>query len=232
MSTVSQILFAVIMRQSHNEAIVTNVLAASIATAGASQSGDLAYDFKIGQLAGAHLNVQIWAHVIGSTIGAVVSVIMYKIFTNHYPIPGSVFPIPSSFIQINTAKLLLAEGLPEGALEYMVGFGVLFVAIAILKNLSGKQSWTRLIPSGTSVAIGKLIAQVVKRAFLLNELGIYLVPALSIARVSGGIAAWLCTHTLRVSHDMVTVVGVSLILGEALGSAVNIGLDVLMVSNH
>jgi uncharacterized oligopeptide transporter (OPT) family protein len=44
---VSQLVFATIIPYSNPNAIIMNVLSAGLAEAGASQAGDLAFDFKI-----------------------------------------------------------------------------------------------------------------------------------------------------------------------------------------
>jgi uncharacterized oligopeptide transporter (OPT) family protein len=153
---VSQLFFASIMPRSSPNSVIVNIISAAISTAGASQTGDLAYDFKIGNLVGGAPAAQIYGQTVGSIFGAVVSCITYKLYVSHFQVPGPIIQIPASFLQISTAKLVLGKGLPDGASNFALGFGILFMITTVVKIRYPDQWWQRFIPSGVSFAVGKL----------------------------------------------------------------------------
>lgn len=50
-------------------------------------------DLKTGHLLHAAPRAQFWGQLIGSTVGAVVSAFLYKLYTNVYEIPGKLFEV-------------------------------------------------------------------------------------------------------------------------------------------
>lgn len=132
-----------------------NVLSAGLAEAGASQAGDLAFDFKIGHLVGARPQAQLYGQIFGSVFGAIISCGIYRLYASQYPIPGPLFQIPSSFLDVSTAKLVMGRGLPDGVLKFALCFASFFIVSTITKTSCADQSWQHLIPSGVSFAIGK-----------------------------------------------------------------------------
>lgn len=154
-SLVSQLVFAALIPSSNPNALVANLLSAALATAGENQAGDIAYDFKIGQLVGANADAQIFGHIIGSIFGALISCIVYRLYTYSYQIPGLIFGIPKAYLSINIAKLILGHGLPDGVVPSILVFGSVFLAFSILKIVFRDSRWQILIPSGTSFAIGQ-----------------------------------------------------------------------------
>jgi OPT family oligopeptide transporter len=153
-SLISQLVFAALIPLPNPTALVANLLSAALATAGANQAGDIAYDFKIGQLVGASPDAQILGHIIGSVFGAFVSCVIYRLYTFSYPIPGKLFGIPKAYVSINIAKLVLGQGLPDGAMPFVIAFGSVFLVFSVLKIAFRDRWWQILIPSGTSFAIG------------------------------------------------------------------------------
>lgn len=154
---ISQLVFAILVPISNPNAMVVNLIAAAITAAGSNQAGDIALDFKIGQLVNANPDAQILGHLFGSIFGALISCIIYRLYTAIYPIPGPLFGVPAAFISINIAKLVLGQGLPDGAAAFVVGFGIIFILFASVKIIFHDRWWQILIPSGTSFAIGKRV---------------------------------------------------------------------------
>lgn len=58
------------------------VVAGKQSEAGALQAGDLMQDLKTGHLLGAAPKAQFWGQVIGGTAGAVVSALIYVLYTS------------------------------------------------------------------------------------------------------------------------------------------------------
>ena len=134
--------------------MLINILSAGLAHAGASQARDVAYDFKFGDLVGASASTQLYGQLVGSIFGALLSTLTYRLYTSQYPVPGPLFQIPASFLDVTIAKLVLGRGLPLSAGPYVVGFGAAFVLVTILKMVFADRWWQHLIPSSVSFAIG------------------------------------------------------------------------------
>ncbi|KAJ4135093.1 OPT super [Fusarium equiseti] len=159
---VSQLVFAQLISPSNPNGIIINLIAAATAQAGANQAGDLSYDLKVGSLVGAHPEAQTLGQVIGSLIGAVISCGIYKFYAARNPIPGPIFRIPSSFLVLSTARLLMGQGLPTGVTPFVVGTAIVFTVLTIIKMRYTNQWWDKFIPSGVAFAIG--IAQISNRS--------------------------------------------------------------------
>lgn len=144
------------MSHSDPNAVVINLISVAIAQAGANQSGDLAYDLKIGSLIGAKPETQLHGQIIGSIFGALISCSIYKLYAAHYPIPGPLFRVPSSFLVLSTARLLLGRGLPGGVAPFAVGAAVLSTLATIMKMRYASRWWQNFIPSGVAFAMGKV----------------------------------------------------------------------------
>ena len=152
--TVTQLVFAGILAKYNPSAILLNVIAAGITTAGASQSGDLAYDFKIGHDVGVPPMAQLYAQTVGSIFGAFISAGIYRLYTSTYPMPSNLFPLPASLLDVTRAKLLQGRGLPPGAGQYALGVGIFFLVTSCVKTRYVNRWWQNLLPNGTSFAIG------------------------------------------------------------------------------
>lgn len=140
--------------RSNPNSVIINILSAAIANGGANQSGDLAFDLKIGQLVGAPPEIQTYGQIVGSIFGAIVSCFTYRLFTSRFPVPGDFIQIPNSFLQVSTAKMVLNKGLPPGAGGFALGFGIFFTVTTIVKMRFQNKWWQAFIPSGVSFAIG------------------------------------------------------------------------------
>jgi len=112
--------FASLISHSNPNAIIINLLSAAVAQAGANQAGELSYDFKVGSLVGARSDTQVYGQIIGSLFGAFISCGIYKLYASQYPIPGALFRVPSSFLVLSTARLLMGRGLPDGVAPFAI----------------------------------------------------------------------------------------------------------------
>lgn len=151
--------FAALISHSDSNAIIINLISAAMAQAGANQSGELAYDLKVGSIVGARPEAQVQSQIIGSLFGALISCGIYKLYGSQYPIPGPFFRIPSSFLVLSTARLLLGQGLPEGGCAFCSGSRASLHAshdCQVVKMRYTTRWWQQLIPSGVSFAIGTI----------------------------------------------------------------------------
>lgn len=207
--------------------MLINIISAGLAQAGASQAGDMAYDFKIGHLVGAPAGAQLHGQIIGSIFGAFLSCLTYKLYTSQYPIPGPLFQIPASFLDVTIAKLVMGRGLPEGVGQYVVGFGAFFVLATIVKMIFADRWWQNLIPSGVSFAIGQFSPSGCTTSNTDDMTGMYNVPSFTLARVFGGLFYWLYTIKRPGPKDGLIVAASGLVVGESLASLANLGLAAL-----
>ncbi|KAH6997052.1 OPT oligopeptide transporter protein-domain-containing protein [Ilyonectria destructans] len=179
-SKLAQLFFAFIIPQTHKSSVLINLIAGAVSEAGALQAGDLMQDLKTGHLLGAAPKAQFWGQVIGATAGAVLSALIYGVYTRVYEIPGELFQVPTAYVWIFTARLVTGAGLPYMAKEWAIGTGVLFAATTIVRTAAMGKRWRPLIPGGIAVAVG-----------------MYNVPSFTLARTAGGLFAWYWVHVLR-----------------------------------
>lgn len=131
--SVSQLVFASIISDSNpNTIIVLNMIAAGLTKAGFSQSGDIAFDFKVGHIVGALPEVQLYGQIIGSVFGTFVSVAFYKLYTSNYAVPEKLFQILAAFMNVRLAVLIKNE-LSESVINYVIAFDTVFTITSIVQ---------------------------------------------------------------------------------------------------
>lgn len=187
-SKLTQLIFAAFTPASRNTrrtAIVTNLLAGAVSEAGALQAGDMLQDLKTGHLLGASPKAQFYGQVLGSLVGAVASTAVYKLYVAVYPIPGTMFQVPTAYVWLFTARLVTGAGLPPAAWPAAAMAAAIWailtaVRIAGAANTSHSQDvarparWRAFVPGGIAVAVG-----------------MYNVPSFTLARAIGGVVAWV-----------------------------------------
>ncbi|EHL01629.1 putative oligopeptide transporter [Glarea lozoyensis 74030] len=153
-SKLAQLFFAVIIPQTNKNSVLINLVAGAVSEAGALQAGDLMQDLKTGHLLGAAPNAQFWGQIIGSAVGAVVSALIYRLYTSVYKVPGELFQVPTGYVWIFTARLVTGKGLPPMAAQWAAGAAVVFSITTIIKMSNSKKAWYPWIPGGIAVAVG------------------------------------------------------------------------------
>ncbi|KAF2733452.1 OPT superfamily oligopeptide transporter, partial [Polyplosphaeria fusca] len=206
-SKLTQLVFALVTPTSGPAAkngVIINLLAGAISESAALQAGDLLQDLKCGHLLGAAPNAQFWGQMIGSGVGAVVSALVYKLYTHVYTIPGGLFEVPTGYVWIFTARLVTGKGLPPMVKEWASAAAVIFaVGTAIrvwgnarkLRGLSGW--WIDFVPGGIAVAVG-----------------MYNTPSFTLARTIGGLISLWWRRWKGRSETPIIVLASGLILGE------------------
>lgn len=197
-SKLTQLIFAAATPASHHtrrSAIVANLLAGAVSESGALQAGDMMQDLKTGHLLGASPKAQFYGQAIGSVVGAIISVGVYKLYVNVYPVPGPMFEVPTGYVWIFTARLVTGQGLPEMAWPAAGIACVIFTITTILRivgTVSGPAGskgpvfapWRAWVPGGIAVAVG-----------------MYNVPSFTLARAIGGIIALIWQYRSKVIRD-------------------------------
>jgi uncharacterized oligopeptide transporter (OPT) family protein len=154
-SKIAQLFFAFIVPQSNKNSVLINLIAGAVSEAGALQAGDLMQDLKTGHLLGAAPNAQFWGQIIGSTVGAVVSAMVYKLYTSVYRVPGDLFQVPTGYVWIFTARLVTGKGLPPLAEQWALGAATLFAITTSIRIAGNRRWWHSYVPGGIAVAVGK-----------------------------------------------------------------------------
>ncbi|KAF2096629.1 oligopeptide transporter-like protein, partial [Rhizodiscina lignyota] len=213
-SKLTQLLFALVTPRSNPNAVVINLIAGAISESGALQAGDLMQDLKTGHLLGASPAAQFWGQIIGCAVGALLSALIYRLYTSVYTIPGGMFQVPTGFVWVFTARLVTGQGLPPKVAEWALGAGGLWVVFTIIRVFGNSRhaKWVAWVPGGIAVAVG-----------------MYNVPSFTLARTIGGMLHWYwCSYKKR-QETPVIVLASGLILGEGVFSIVNLVLASLDV---
>ncbi|KAF4591511.1 OPT superfamily oligopeptide transporter [Ophiocordyceps camponoti-floridani] len=133
-SKLAQLLFALIIPQSDKSSVLINLVAGAVSEAGALQAGDLMQDLKTGHLLGASPRAQFYGQMIGATFGAILSAVLYGLYTKVYAIPG--------------------HGLPPMASQWATGAGALFTLTTMFRIATVGKAWRSWVPGGIAVAVG------------------------------------------------------------------------------
>ncbi|KAL5403459.1 hypothetical protein PMIN06_009754 [Paraphaeosphaeria minitans] len=223
-SKLTQLIFALITPTTGPNAknsVIINLLAGAVSESAALQAGDLLQDLKCGHLLGAAPNAQFWGQMIGSAVGAVISALVYKLYTHVYAgqIPGGLFEVPTAYVWVFTARLVTGQGLPPMVREWAAGAGAIF-AVGTMLRVYGQfrkrqglgAKWLDFVPGGIAFAIG-----------------MYNTPSFTLARTIGGLISLWWRRWKGRSETQIVVLASGLILGEGLFSIVNLGLASLKV---
>lgn len=137
--------------------IPTNLMAAAITGAGASQAGDMMQDLKTGRLLGASPRKQFLAQLIGIAAGVFFCVPAYLLVTEAYPVGGEKLPAVAAVAWKAVAELLAngLDALPPQSGAAVAG-GLLFgAALPIARKIAPKLApW---LPSGLAFGIAFII---------------------------------------------------------------------------
>ena len=192
--------------------VATNLMAAAITGAGASQAADMMQDLKTGYLLGASPRKQFLAQLVGICVGVVFVVPVYYVFTTAYEIGGEKMPAPAAMAWKAMAELLAQglEALPPHA-EWAVLAAVLVgIAISALRRVKRIAPY---VPSGLACGIA------------------FIIPAFySMIMFFGLVAWWIWKRQNPTAVDRFNFVLASgLIAGEGLMGIVNAALTILHI---
>jgi uncharacterized oligopeptide transporter (OPT) family protein len=154
--------------------VSTNLMAASISGAGASQSGDMMQDLKTGHLLGASPRKQLLAQLMGIPAGCVFAVLIFLLFNEVYEFGGKDYPAPAAFAWKAVAELMAKgfDALPTNAGPAMIAgaaFGILMPCIR--KFIPKAAPYT---PSGLAFGIAFIVQAYFSFTFLFGLI-VYLI---------------------------------------------------------
>ncbi|MCB1060175.1 MAG: OPT/YSL family transporter [Calditrichaeota bacterium] len=136
--------------------IPTNLMAAGITAAGASQSGDLMHDLKAGYMLKVSIRKQVIAQIIGVVMGVFTAAAVYRLLTAAYTIPGDQFSGPAVMAWHAMAQLL-AEGiksLPAHAMTAATIGAIIGFAMPFIAKIKGVGKW---LPSPIALGIAFMV---------------------------------------------------------------------------
>jgi len=189
------------------QAMSTNLMAAGITGAGASQAGDMMQDLKTGYLLGASPRKQFRAQLIGIACGVLFAVPIFYLFDSAYEIGDINGPLPAPAAHAWKAMAeVLSRGLdalPPHGLWAALGGLIFGAAIPVIRKLFPKTA--PYMPSG--LAFG--IAFIVQAYF-------------SITMFFGAVALMLWMRVNKQQCErMLFAIASGLIAGEGLGGILN-----------
>ena len=190
----------------------TNVLAAGITSAGASQSGDMMQDLKTGRLLGASPRKQVIAQLAGICVGIPICAGVYKLFDSQYEIGiDESFPAPAANAWKAMAELLSGgfDQLPPMALPAIVAGACFGIALPVLRRFV--KPIAPFIPSSLAMGIAFIVPAYYSVAMFLGSMMLVawkrLSPAsaaaLAIAVASGLIAGEGITGVLSAIESLI-----------------------------
>ncbi len=191
-----------------------NVLAASITSAGASQSGDMMQDLKTGRLLGASPRKQVLAQLAGICCGIPICAAVYKLFDGQYEIGvDENFPAPAANAWKAMAELLSGgfDQLPMHAGWAILAGGLLGVALPVIRKTVKPAA--PFVPSSLAIGIAFLVPAYYSVAMFIGSMILVLwrrlspasAAALAIAVASGLIAGEGITGVLAAIESLIGV---------------------------
>lgn len=152
-------------------AMTTNLMAAGITGAGASQAGDMMQDLKTGHLLGASPRGQFKAQLIGIAAGVFFCVPIYSLFDAAYEIGGEELPAPAAHAWKAMAELLSKglDALPPNALAAVIAGSVFGTVMAILGK-HGPAALRKYLPSGLAFGIAFIVPAYYSVAMFLGAM--------------------------------------------------------------
>jgi len=141
--------------------MVTNLMAAAITSAGASQAGDLMQDLKAGYMLKVSVRKQVMTQLLGVIVGVFAAAATYRVLTVVYEIPGREFPGPAVFAWYKMAEILAVglAALPAGALWGAAVGGALGIILPLAGRFLPKKV-SKWIPSPIAFGIAFMVPAV------------------------------------------------------------------------
>jgi len=152
MGKITQVVYAVV----DPGKIPTNLMAAGITAAGASQSGDLMHDLKAGYMLKVSIRRQVIAQLIGVIAGVFTAAGVYRLLTAAYTIPGDDFTGPAVMAWHAMAKLLAdgVDSLPPHAMTAAAVGAIIGFAMPFVAKIKGVGKW---LPSPIALGIAFMV---------------------------------------------------------------------------
>lgn len=190
----------------------TNLMAAAITGAGASQASDMMQDLKTGHLLGASPRKQFIAQLVGICAGVVLVVPVYNHFTRAWELGGEKLPAPAAMAWKAMAELLAGgfDMLPPHATQALA---IAAIVGAILPVLRRNETLKPYLPSGLAMGIA------------------FIIPAYNSLVMFYGLIVWYIWRAINPTavEKLSFAVAAGFIAGEGLMGIVNATLTILEI---
>lgn len=159
----------------------TNLMAAGITGAGASQAGDMMQDLKTGHLLGASPRKQMLAQLIGIAGGVLICVPIYMLFIKAYGLAGmegadpkTAFPAPAAQAWKAMAELLSQglDAMPTNAVYGVIAGAIFGTVVPVMRKVSPAAA--KVLPSGLAFGIAFIIPAFYSLAMFVGTVIFYI----------------------------------------------------------
>jgi OPT family oligopeptide transporter len=190
----------------------TNLMAAAITGAGASQASDMMQDLKTGHLLGASPRKQFIAQLVGICAGVILVVPVYNLFTNAWELGGEKLPAPAAMAWKAMAELL-AGGFGMLPLHATKALAIAAIVGAALPVIRRNETLKPYLPSGLAMGIA------------------FIIPAYNSLVMFYGLIAWYIWRAINPTavEKLSFAVAAGFIAGEGLMGIVNATLTIFEV---
>jgi len=192
--------------------IPTNLMAAGITAAGASQAGDLMHDLKAGWMLKVSIRKQVIAQLCGVIVGVFTAAAVYRLLTAAYTIPGDDFAGPAVMAWHAMAELLAkgVKSLPAHAMTAALVGAIVGIVIPVVGALNKKIG--KWLPSPIALGIAFMVTPYSSLSMWLGALLTYLYNKKHADRVDR-FGASLASGLIAGEGLMMVVIAILLILG-------------------
>ncbi len=161
MGSVTQIAFGSLQGAAGaaNPAAITtgNLLTGGVAAGGASEAADMMQDLKTGWLLGATPRTQVYAQLIGVTIGSVFCACIFWVLIQAAPIGSTTWPAPAAITWSGLATMMTrgTDALPPGAITALAIGIAIGIALPFAEAALGERKW--MLPSALGLGVAMVV---------------------------------------------------------------------------
>ena len=199
MGSVTQIAFGTLQGAQAGAATMTgaittgNLLTGGVAAGGASEAADMMQDLKTGWLVGATPRRQVYAQLLGVTIGSVFCAAIFWMLISGAPIGSETWPAPAAITWSGLAQMMAqgASALPRYALTALLIGTVIGIAIPIAEAKASERI-KRWLPSAVGLGVAMVVPFIYSATIFLGSMVYLLIKKrnpLWIAAFAGAIGA-------------------------------------------
>lgn len=152
----AQLVITLVVPRSSVKYTSANILLGGAIESGASQASQQMGGYKTAYMTKTPPRAVFYGQVIGTYVGAVVAVFLYKVYTSVKTIPSEEFGIPDAHLYIVASRFIRRQGLPPRASTFTLVAFLLGATFSTLRIVAGKRRWRVFVPSGVALAIGRL----------------------------------------------------------------------------
>ncbi len=152
-------------------ATTANLLTGGVAAGGASEAADMMQDLKTGWLVGATPKRQVYAQLMGVTIGSFFCAAIFWVLIKQAPIGSEQWPAPAAITWSGLAQMMAqgSSALPRFALPGLLTGTTLGVilAIAVEKASDGVKKW---LPSAIGLGVAMVVPYIYSVTIFLSTM--------------------------------------------------------------